>query len=112
VLVWFGFALWIYQAVRAKPILDARAAAGRTRSPPWTGFACGALIFAYSLGSYLMLEARYGKEARILAQQAYGKNYAYQIRGYSYGRTPNHVFVTLDGYNDHELIKAQVDWKW
>ena len=45
VFVWFGFALWIYQAVRAKPILEARAASGQTRSPPWTGFLVGFLLF-------------------------------------------------------------------
>jgi hypothetical protein len=111
VLVWFGFALWIYQAVRAKPILDARQAAGRTRSPPWTGFACGLLIVAYTVGSTVLMEARFGREARILARQAYGDKYAYQISGVGYGESPNHIFVTLEGYDGKKVFKAQVDWK-
>jgi hypothetical protein len=111
VFVWFGFALWIYQAVRAKPILDARAASGRTRSPPWTGFLFGALFFGFELGSYLMMDAKYGEAARNLARQTYGEQYAYQIKSYGYAGYTDHVFVDLEGYNDHELIKVQVNWK-
>jgi hypothetical protein len=110
VFVWFGFALWIYQAVRAKPILEARAARGLTRSPPWTGFACGVLLFAFELGSYLMMDAKYGDEARRLARQTYGEQYAYQIKNYGFVGYADNVFVNLEGYNDHELIKVQVNW--
>jgi hypothetical protein len=109
VFVWFGFALWIYQAVRMKPILDARAASGRTKSPPWTGFAIGFLLFAWGFGSYLLMDAKFGDQARELARKFYGEQYAYQVKSYA-GNT-EHVFVQLEGYNDHELIDAQVDWR-
>ena len=109
VFVWFGFALWIYQAVRAKPILDARAASGRTKSPPWTGFAIGFLLFAYEFGGYLVLDAKFGDQARELARKFYGEQYAYQVK--SYAGNAEHVFVQLEGYNDHALIDAQVDWR-
>jgi hypothetical protein len=111
VLVWFGFALWVCSALRAKPILDAQKAAGRTRLPVWTGFVCGAALFAFGLGNYLMMEARFGEQARALARQSYGEQYAYQVSGYGYAGYTDHVFVQLEGYNDHELIQAQVEWK-
>jgi hypothetical protein len=58
-----------------------------------------------------MMEAKFGDEARKLARKAYGENYAYQLSSYGYTGYTDHVFVELEGYNDHELIKAQVDWK-
>ncbi|GAB2176039.1 hypothetical protein [Dongia sp. agr-C8] len=112
IFTWFGVALWVYQALQAKPIREAAKAAGRTRfPPPWTGFIFGLLIFALGLGNYLMMEARYGDEARKRARLAYGEKYAFQITGYGYAGYTDHVFVQLEGYNDTELIKVQVDWK-
>jgi len=108
VLTWFGFSLWILQATRRKPILAARAAAGRSNGMPWTGFAIGLLSVAISVGTFLQMEMSVGEKARRVAREKFGAQYAYQLTNAWNDR--GRIYATLDGYTAHEIKKVQVDF--
>ena len=107
----FALSLWIYLAVRAPAILNARKAVGRTAVLPWTGFAFGALMAGSGILGLVMLQTGdLTTEAERRARAKYGANYSYLVTSIGIGSHDNHVYASVVGYNAQAIIDAKVDW--
>lgn len=100
-------AVWFYQSLRAKPIMEARRALYRSVAPPWTGFAAG-VVFVVIAAAFLhyMQSSLYGRAAKSAAAAEHGNNYSYHVTNLVYA--DGTIFAEMIGYNDAEIMTFEV----
>jgi hypothetical protein len=110
--LWVCF--WIYRQLRTPPVLAARAAIGRTTSPPNVAFVLGAvLVVLFAAVMRLTFTSDVIDKAVQLAQAQLGKSYKYHvsaIHSESNWQT-RRVSAVVTAYNSHEIRAVPVEWQ-
>ena len=108
-------ALWFYQRLRARPILEMRRGLNRSVAPPWTGFAAGFALVVMAAGSlHYMQSSHYGRAAKSVARFQYGDRYDYLVTNLEYASDRpefggSKIYAAITGYNDKEIIRFEVE---
>jgi hypothetical protein len=102
--------LWVYRALRALPVSEARAAAGHRTGAPKSAFVAGsALTLLMAVLLQVTLKGESAERAVRLAAEQHGPGYKYFVSKINWAGA--HVSARLVAYNDKESKEVEVEWE-